>query len=86
MQNETVITPTNAGNATELVASRLKSLRNARGLSRAELSEKSEVHVDTIRRLENHNRSISLSLLFQLCQALGERPSRIIADTYSVSL
>jgi transcriptional regulator with XRE-family HTH domain len=54
--------------------------RTRRGLSRAALAEKTGLAVTQLARIENNERDMSLSQLFQIAWALDVQPERIVRD------
>lgn len=54
--------------------------RTRRGLSRAALAEKTGLQRTQLARIENNERDMSLSQLFQIAWALDVDPERIVRD------
>ncbi|WP_158566730.1 helix-turn-helix domain-containing protein [Actinomadura craniellae] len=58
---------------------RIRELREATGLSAAELGARLRRHVTTIQNAER-GRPVSLIIIGQLSRALGAQPAELIAD------
>lgn len=67
-------------NVEELVRTRLRAIRQHRGLSLDELAGRSGVGASTISRIETGNRSISLDVLVPLARELGVGVDELLAS------
>jgi transcriptional regulator with XRE-family HTH domain len=57
----------------------LRRAREKAGLTQEELAERAGVHRTYVSMLERDKKSPTLAVLFRLCDALGVRPSTLIA-------
>jgi transcriptional regulator with XRE-family HTH domain len=62
-----------------MVGEELRAARRAAGMTQEELAFKAGVDRSYISLLENDRKSPTLDMLFRLCDALGARPSRLVA-------
>jgi XRE family aerobic/anaerobic benzoate catabolism transcriptional regulator len=62
----------------DLLASRVRRLRESRGLSRAELGERSGLSVRFLARIESGDGNVSLVRLVHLAEALGSTPEALL--------
>lgn len=60
------------------VAAQLRAERARADLTQAELASRAELAINTVRRIENEERTMSLPQLFALCRVLGIEPGRFI--------
>lgn len=66
---------------TTTIGDRIKSLREFRGLTQEELAERADVHVDTIRKLEqNQRQSARINTLRALARALDVQLERLVGQ------
>jgi len=63
----------------------LRGLRNKRGLSQDELAKAAKIGKRTLVRIEQGERSMSVGQLYQICRALGIKPSKL-TDAAEVEL
>ncbi len=67
-------------NAVPGFSSKLKSLRESRGLSQQQLADAAETHPDSIVKLEKGDRQPSLELAWRLAKALGVEVTEFLPD------
>jgi transcriptional regulator with XRE-family HTH domain len=63
-----------------MIGSVLKSYRKEAGMTQEELAQAAGVHRTYISLLERNQKSPTLKVYFQLCQALDSAPSKFMAD------
>jgi transcriptional regulator with XRE-family HTH domain len=68
-------------NVLALVAANLKTLRQATGLTQAELAERAETSVDAIRRIESERMSPTVGTIGKLARGLGVAPDSLLRPT-----
>lgn len=69
------------GNAAQFcrdVARRIRQVRELRGLTQAQLAERSGLNRASIARIENGSAALSLDTLFKLSVSLGVRPDEFL--------
>lgn len=66
------------GMMNQIVAQRLRELRQARGFSQAKLAELTGIHRPNICRLERGQHAISLGTLEKICKALDTNMSAVL--------
>jgi len=60
------------------LAATIKSIRKEKGISQEKLAEASKLSREYVGRLERDNANVSILTLFQICTALGVKPSEIL--------
>jgi transcriptional regulator with XRE-family HTH domain len=60
------------------VAAQLRAERARVDITQVQLAERSGLAINTVRRIENEERTMSLPQLFALCRALDVEPGRFI--------
>lgn len=81
---DTVTTNLASESVLDIVASRLRSLRARRGVSRKILAERSQVSVRHLAKIEQGTGNVSIKLLEQISDALGVSPTDLLTDTKSM--
>lgn len=69
--------------ARKAVAAQLRSDRAAREITQAQLAENAGLAVNTIRRIENEERAITLDQLVAICDALGVSFTKFLDEAQS---
>ena len=62
-----------------MIGEELRKARQRAGLTQEELAYRAKLHRTYIGLLERDKRSPTLDVLFRLCEAMGVKPSRLIA-------
>jgi len=65
----------------KLVGKRIKSLRQAQGLTQESLADKSGISPQHVSHIENSGTKLSLPCLVSLCNALNTTPNDILMDS-----
>jgi transcriptional regulator with XRE-family HTH domain len=66
-------------NLEQIFGEELRKIREEKGLSQEQLGFESEYHRTYISQLERGQKSTSLKAVFRIAQALGVKPSALIA-------
>lgn len=69
----------NEENLYEIIAGNIKKERKRLCISQAELAERADVSVDTIKSVENGRRAMSLDTYLKIVQALGTSPLALMS-------
>jgi DNA-binding Xre family transcriptional regulator len=80
------ITPKKEFPESNRIAARLAAARGAARMSQSDLSKMSGLTQSQISRYEACACPISIDTLFIVCNALGQVPSEVIADDFSVQI